>query len=271
MATQPRVISRLHRAGSSCLVQSNWHAHDAVQSNSQCPPTQAAAARAPRTSRVWPASPPRRCRASSTRRSRSTPRPERLVRDAVAKLRYVPHGAARALRSPAARWSARSCPRSTTRSTRAPPARCRRVLDAKGYSMVLAEHHYDLGAEVRITEQLIRHGVDAFVFVGLDHDPALFALLESYGRPLRPDLGRRSDAAPSEHRLRQPRRDLRDDAPPARPRPPPLRPAQRPDRGQRPRDRARRRHARGAGPGRPGTRRALRAATARSTSAPRRR
>ena len=57
------------------------------------------------------------------------------------------------------------------------------VLDAKGYSMVLAEHHYDLASEVRITEQLIRRGVDAFVFVGLDHDPALFALLESYGRP----------------------------------------------------------------------------------------
>jgi DNA-binding LacI/PurR family transcriptional regulator len=54
---------------------------------------------------------------------------------------------------------------------------------ARGYSLVLAEHHYDLGAELRTTEQLIRHGVDAFVFVGLEHDPALFALLESYGRP----------------------------------------------------------------------------------------
>ena len=43
--------------------------------------------------------------------------------------------------------------------------------------MVLAEHHYDLDAEVRITEQLVSHGVDAFVFVGLYHDPALFALL----------------------------------------------------------------------------------------------
>ena len=48
---------------------------------------------------------------------------------------------------------------------------------------MLAEHHYDLQAEVRITEQLVGHGVDAFVFVGLHHDPALFALLESYGRP----------------------------------------------------------------------------------------
>lgn len=55
--------------------------------------------------------------------------------------------------------------------------------DARGYSLVLAEHHYDLDAELRVTSQLIQHGVDAFVFVGLDHDPALFSLLEDYGRP----------------------------------------------------------------------------------------
>jgi LacI family transcriptional regulator len=42
---------------------------------------------------------------------------------------------------------------------------------------------YDLKAELRTTEQLIRRGVDAFVFVGLDHDPALFTLLEGYRRP----------------------------------------------------------------------------------------
>jgi LacI family transcriptional regulator len=48
---------------------------------------------------------------------------------------------------------------------------------------VLAEHHYDLAAELRITGQLVQHGVDAFMFVGLDHDPALFAMLEDYGRP----------------------------------------------------------------------------------------
>jgi LacI family transcriptional regulator len=57
------------------------------------------------------------------------------------------------------------------------------ALDARGYSLVLAEHHYDLAAELRTTEQLIRRGVDAFVFVGLDHHPALFSLLEGYGRP----------------------------------------------------------------------------------------
>jgi LacI family transcriptional regulator len=106
-----------------------------------------------------------------------------LVRDAVTKLRYVPHGAARALRSARSHMVGAVVPSFDyalyARTTSAMQA----VLDAKGYSMVLAEHHYDLAAEVRITEQLIRRGVDAFVFVGLSHEPALLALLESYGRP----------------------------------------------------------------------------------------
>ena len=113
---------------------------------------------------------------------------------------------------------------------RARRARCKRVLDANGYAMVLAEHHYDLDAEVRITEQLISHGVDAFVFVGLYHDPALFALLESYGRPYVLTWGVDPMRRHPSHRLRQPRRDVRDDAAPDRARPPPLRPAERGDR-----------------------------------------
>ena len=107
-----------------------------------------------------------------------------LVRDAVAKLRYVPHGAARALRSHRSQMVGAVVPSFDyalyARTTSALQARARR---AAATALVLAEHHYDLAAELRITEQLISHGVDAFVFVGLDHDPALFALLESYGRP----------------------------------------------------------------------------------------
>jgi LacI family transcriptional regulator len=107
----------------------------------------------------------------------------RLVRAAVAKLRYVPHGAARALRSHRSQMVGAVVPSFDyalyARTTSAMQA----VLDPKGYAMVLAEHHYDLQTELRITEQLVGHGVDAFVFVGLDHDPALFTLLESYGRP----------------------------------------------------------------------------------------
>ena len=107
----------------------------------------------------------------------------RVVREAVSKLRYMPHGAARALRSHRSRMIGAVVPSFSyalyARTTSAMQA----VLDGKGYSLVLAEHHYDLGAELRITEQLVARGVDAFVFVGTHHDPALFALLEDYGRP----------------------------------------------------------------------------------------
>ena len=111
------------------------------------------------------------------------PATRQLVLDAVLKLRYVPHGVARALRSARSQMVGAVVPSFNyalyARTTSAMQA----VLDAKGYSVVLAEHHYDLQAELRTTEQLIRHGVDAFVFVGLAHDPALFTLLENYGRP----------------------------------------------------------------------------------------
>lgn len=110
-------------------------------------------------------------------------RTRQLVHDAVAQLRYVPHGAARALRSHRSKMVGAIVPSFAyalyARTTSAMQA----VLDRNGYAMVLAEHHYDLGTEVRVTDQLIGHGVDAFVFVGLHHDPALFARLDSYGRP----------------------------------------------------------------------------------------
>ena len=118
------------------------------------------------------------------------PATRQRVLDAASKLRYVPHGAARALRSHRSQMVGAVVPSFDyalyARTTSAMQA----VLDPKGYSMVLAEHHYDPKAELRITEQLIGHGVDAFVFVGLHHDPALFALLESYGRPYVLKIGR---------------------------------------------------------------------------------
>ena len=106
-----------------------------------------------------------------------------LVHEAVAKLRYVPHGAARALRSHRSQMVGAVVPSFDYALYARTTSALQAVLDPKGYALVLAEHHYDLKAELRITEQLVGHGVDAFVFVGLHHDPALFALLEGYGRP----------------------------------------------------------------------------------------
>ena len=105
------------------------------------------------------------------------------VLDAAALLRYVPHGAARTLRSHRSRMIGAVVPSFDYALYARTTSALQRRLDERGYSLVLAEHHYDLGAELRVAGQLVQHGVDAFMFVGLDHAPGLFSLLEDYGRP----------------------------------------------------------------------------------------
>ena len=107
----------------------------------------------------------------------------RRVEIAIEQLRYVPHGAARALRSRRSRMIGAVVPSFDYALYARMTSALQTVLDERGYSLVLATHYYDLSTEVRVTEQLITHGVDAFAFVGLDHDARLYTLLNNYGRP----------------------------------------------------------------------------------------
>jgi LacI family transcriptional regulator len=107
----------------------------------------------------------------------------RRVETAIRQLGYVPHGAARALRSQRSKMIGAIVPSFDYALYARTTSALQSALDERGYALVLATHYYDLATEVRVTEQLITHGVDAFVFVGLDHDPRLYALLEDYGRP----------------------------------------------------------------------------------------
>ena len=111
------------------------------------------------------------------------PETRERVHAAIEKLRYVPHGAARALRSQRSRMIGAVVPSFDYALYARTTSALQQVLDERGYSLVLAAHYYDLATEVRVTEQLIQHGVDAFAFVGIDHDAALFAMLERFGRP----------------------------------------------------------------------------------------
>lgn len=111
------------------------------------------------------------------------PQTRERVLSAAAKLRYLPHGAARSLRSHRTRMIGAVVPSFDYALYARTTSAMQRRFDERGYSMVLAEHHYDLATELRVVGQLIQHGVDALVFVGLDHDPALFSMLEDYGRP----------------------------------------------------------------------------------------
>jgi len=111
------------------------------------------------------------------------PDTRRRVSEAAALLRYVPHGAARSLRSHRSKMIGAVIPSFDYALYARTTSALQQRLDQRGYSLVLAEHHYDLGAELRVAGQLMEHGVDALVFVGLDHDPNLFGLLDDYGRP----------------------------------------------------------------------------------------
>src|SRR4051794_36960240 len=105
--------------------------------------------------------------------------PETLerVRRAIEKLRYLPHGAARALRSQRSDMLGAIVPSFDYALYARTTSALQHTLDERGYGLVLAAHYYDLTTELRLTEQMIRHGVDAFMFVGIDHDPRLYALL----------------------------------------------------------------------------------------------
>ncbi len=105
------------------------------------------------------------------------------VRDAVKRLRYVPHGGARSLRSQRSRMVGAIVPSFDYALYARTTSALQQRLGGHGYSVVLAEHHYDLKQELQVARQLIEHSVDAFMLVGVDHDPRLFSLLEDYGRP----------------------------------------------------------------------------------------
>lgn len=111
------------------------------------------------------------------------PATRQRVADAIVKLRYLPHGAARTLRSQRSKLVGAVVPSFDYALYARTTSALQRRLGERGYSLVLAEHDYDLAHELRISGTLVQHGVDAFVFVGLDHDPTLFAMLEDYGRP----------------------------------------------------------------------------------------
>lgn len=107
----------------------------------------------------------------------------RKVEDAVRKLRYVPNAQARALRNKRTFTIGAVVPTFDYAFYAATTAALEKAIEAQGYALFLASHHFDLEKEVRLTRTLIERGVEAFMFIGLDHDPELFVMLEEYGRP----------------------------------------------------------------------------------------
>ena len=111
------------------------------------------------------------------------PATRQKILEAADLLRYVPHGAARTLRSHRSKMIGAIVPSFDYALYARTTSALQQRLDEYGYALVLAAHHYDLARETRVAGQLIEHGVDAFMLVGLDHDPNLYSQLQDYGRP----------------------------------------------------------------------------------------
>jgi len=122
--------------------------------------------------------------------SRALTAPERVgvdalqrVRDAVRELGYLPHGAARALRSRRTRAIGAVIPTLDNAIFANATHALQKALEAGGYHLFVACHEFDLAAETRITQSLIERGVDGVVLVGLEHEPVLFELLDTFRVP----------------------------------------------------------------------------------------
>ena len=105
------------------------------------------------------------------------------VQDAIQKLRYMPNAQARALRNQRSFTLAAVVPTFSYAFYAATTGALENAIEPQGFALFLASHQFDLAKEVRLTRALIERGVEAFMFIGLDHDPELFVLLNEYKRP----------------------------------------------------------------------------------------
>jgi len=107
----------------------------------------------------------------------------RRVQEAVAKLGYVPHGAARALASKRSKTIGAVIPTLDNPIFASSVQAMQKRLADDGYTLLLGSHEYDLTTEARVIAALVERGVDGIVLVGTDHDPAVYALLDKAGLP----------------------------------------------------------------------------------------
>ena len=99
---------------------------------------------------------------------------ERVER-AVAALDYLPHGAARALRSNRSGSIGAVLPALSNELYSAGTDALQQVLETRGYTLLVTSYHYDTALELSAVRTLLQRGVDGLVLVGRQHDPALYA------------------------------------------------------------------------------------------------
>ena len=99
------------------------------------------------------------------------------VEEAVRRLGYVAHGAARALASRRTHTIGAVIPTLDNAIFANTTHALQKTFDEAGYTLLLACHEFDAAVEVRVTRALIERGIDGLVLLGTSHDPRLYAML----------------------------------------------------------------------------------------------
>ena len=107
----------------------------------------------------------------------------RRIDAAIRKLRYVPHGAARALRSQRTRTVGAIVPTLGNAIFANYTQALQKQLATRGYRLLLSCDEYDARIEQALVAPLIQHGVDGLVLVGRDHREALFRAMKDHDIP----------------------------------------------------------------------------------------
>ena len=105
------------------------------------------------------------------------------VRQAIETLGYVPNGAARALASQRSKTVGAVIPTLDNAIFARGVEAFQQVLQAYGYTLLLASYNYDLDAELRQIEALLEKRVDGILLIGRQHRPQLFQRLDKLDIP----------------------------------------------------------------------------------------
>jgi LacI family transcriptional regulator len=105
------------------------------------------------------------------------------VAAALKELRYVPHGAARALASQRSRTIGAVVPTLDISIFAKGIEALQTRLQEFGYTLLIASAEYDPAKELELTRSLIERGVDGLALVGARHVPAVEELLDASGLP----------------------------------------------------------------------------------------
>lgn len=110
------------------------------------------------------------------------PRRDR-IRDAVAALGYIPHGAARALASRRTHTIGAIVPTLDNAIFAKGIQAFQHRLQGAGFTLFIASHDYSLEEEWKQAETLIARGVDGMMLIGSAHHPKLYERLSRMGMP----------------------------------------------------------------------------------------